>query len=322
MRAYKSFLAPLMKQYQEWRKALGTWSDSLFISLLAFDNHCLNMDDGKSILTQDMVNKWFHKRESETNNSCRARVNPSKGFLVYLISRNLTEIVLPDIPKWEKSTYVPTILSENDLTSFFYECDHIPARKSSRIERHRKMTIPVIFRLLYSSGMRPYEARWLKKEDVELDTGIVNINKTKRGIQHRIVLHDSMLLIMKEYNRHIQVLYPNRSYFFPGFNGECLTARWLRETFKMILMKSGCPTNAVPYSFRHSYATENLNSWDGTDPDFFRKFVMLSKSMGHTGLKSTQYYYQEVPKYYELIEEKTKDGMDFIIPDLEVDDEI
>ena len=44
--------------------------------------------------------------------------------------------------------------------------------------------------------------------------------------------------------------------------------------------------------------------------------------MGHTGLKSTQYYYQEVPKYYELIEEKTKDGMDFIIPNLEVDDEI
>ena len=322
MRAYKSFLTPLLQKYQDWRKELGTWSDSINTLLLSFDSHCLSMDDGTGYLTQDMVDQWFRKRDSETSNACRARVNPSKDFLIYLISRNLTDIILPDIPKWEKSTYIPAILSEENLASFFYECDHISARKSSKTEKHRKMTIPVIFRLLYSSGMRPYEARWLKKEDVELNTGIVSINKTKRGIQHRIVLHDSMLSIMKEYDRNIQILYPNRSYFFPGFNGEYLSARWLLDTFKAILVKSGGPVNAVPYSFRHGYATENLNSWDGTDPDFFRKFVMLSKSMGHTGLKSTQYYYQEVPKYYELIEEKTKDGMDFIIPDLEVDDEI
>ena len=291
MSEYKSFLSPLLEQYQEWRQELGTWSDSINPLLLRFDRHCLLTDEGKGILTQDMVNQWFNKKDTETNNGCRARVNPSKDFLIYLISRNMTEIRLPDLPKWEKCTYVPVILSEDDLKSFFYECDHAAARSSSTIEKHRKMTIPVIFRFLYSTGVRPYEARYLEKTDVDLKTGIVTINRTKRGVQHRIVIHDSILLIMREYDKHIQLLYTDRTYFFPGFKGGCLSARWLRNTFKTILQKSGGPVGAVPYSFRHGFATENLNAWDGADPDFFRKFVMLSKSMGHTSLKSTRYYY-------------------------------
>lgn len=47
---------------------------------------------------------------------------------------------------------------------------------------------------------------------------------------------------------------------------------------------------------------------------------MLSKSMGHTCLKSTQYYYQKTDVFYELIEEKTAEGLDLILPDPEADD--
>lgn len=322
MRNYKSFLSPLFIEYKKWRMDLGTWSDTIEPLLHAFDTHCDRLDDGNGILTQEMVNSWCAKKDTETNNSCRARVNPAMGFLGYLINRGKADISIPALPKWEKCTYIPTVLTHTELERFFYECDHISSMRNHSISgRNRKMVIPVIFRFLFSTGMRPFEVRWLRVKDVDLSTGIVSIERTKRGIQHRIVLHDSMLELAKEFDSHIRSIYPDREYFFPGFSGGCHTAQWLRETFRTLVLKSGGPKRAVPYSFRHNYATENLNRWDGTDSDFFYRFVMLSKSMGHTGLKSTQYYYRKVPKFYELIEEKTGGGMECIIPDLEVDDE-
>lgn len=319
---YRTLFSSLFEEYKKWRMDLGTWSDTIEPLLLAFDAHCYRADDGNGILTQEMVNSWFAKRDTETNNSCRARVNPAMGFLNYLINRGKTNVFLPSLPKWERCTYIPTLLTHTELERFFYECDHIySTRNLSIFERNRKMTIPVIFRFLYSTGMRPYEVRRLQMKDIDLDTGIVSIEKTKKGIQHRIVLHDSMLKLAKEFDNHIRDIYPDREYFFPGFSGGCHTAKWLRRTFKMLVLKSGGPKEAVPYSFRHNYATENLNRCDGTEHNFFHKFVLLSKSMGHTGLKSTQYYYQKVPKFYELIEEKTGKSMEYIIPDLEVDNE-
>ena len=56
----------------------------------------------------------------------------------------------------------------------------------------KTMTYPVYFRLLYSSGLRTCEARWLKVKDVDLENDIVNIRKTKCNIEHYVVLHESM----------------------------------------------------------------------------------------------------------------------------------
>ena len=43
----------------------------------------------------------------------------------------------------------------------------------------KKITCPVFFRLLYSSGIRTTEARYLKREDVDLEHGVLNIRKSK-----------------------------------------------------------------------------------------------------------------------------------------------
>ena len=45
-----------------------------------------------------------------------------------------------------------------------------------------KVEVPVFFRLLYSTGMRTTEARLLRVEDVDLQSGVINIRYTK---EHR-----------------------------------------------------------------------------------------------------------------------------------------
>ena len=54
------------------------------------------------------------------------------------------------------------------------------------------------------------------REDVDLDSGVVNIRYSKGHAQHYVVLHDSMLLLMRQYDGVIDKMYPERVYFFPA----------------------------------------------------------------------------------------------------------
>lgn len=69
--------------------------------------------------------------------------------------------------------------------------------------------------LLYSSGMRAREARMLLAGDVDLEHGVIGIRFSKGSGQHYVVLHDSMLALMRRYDAAVKTLYPGRKYFSP-----------------------------------------------------------------------------------------------------------
>lgn len=81
--------------------------------------------------------------------------------------------------------------------------------------RIRRMTLSVILRFLYSTGLRTCEARLLTREDVDLQDGVVNISKSKGINQHRIALHPSLWDLLRQYDDAVTRYIPNRKAFFP-----------------------------------------------------------------------------------------------------------
>ncbi len=75
-------------------------------------------------------------------------------------------------------------------------------------------------------------------------------------------------------------------------------------------------TPAVPYDFRHNYATTNINSWIDSGFEFHDKFVYLSKSMGHTSLESTKYYYSLVTTLADILDRKSGAVFDKMVPEV------
>lgn len=61
------------------------------------------------------------------------------------------------------------------------------------------MAIPVILRLLYSTGMRVSEATTLKNEDVFLDRHYIHLRKTKNGHERLVPLGDDMIVELRQY---------------------------------------------------------------------------------------------------------------------------
>ena len=124
-----------------------------------------------------LIERWLELRKNEKANTQRTRVNcvlqmlgfaQKHGYIVHfpVLMRRI------QIPR-----YVPYIFSKEELEHFFYACDHI--RYYSGTSRHH--TVPILFRLIYSCGLRASEAANLKCNHVDLTGGVITIRAGKNG---------------------------------------------------------------------------------------------------------------------------------------------
>lgn len=238
MREFHSFLASEMKSFVSFQIAAGRWNATYESYLFFFDKHCVQMFPEETTLTNEMVDSWCAQRISESSNTCRVRTFPIANFVRYLRARGATDVSLPTIPLKRRSAYIPHAFTDSELEKFFLACNNIPVVKPrSLAARTRRIVVPVFYRLLYSSGIRTYEARMLKVDDVDLAQGVLSIRKTKGGYQHYVALHDTMSKLLRKYDHAIRALYPDRIYFFPSPRGSNLSVKWASQNFSSIWNK-------------------------------------------------------------------------------------
>ena len=306
----------LVRSFADWRYALGYGSDEDLSTLSSFDSYCARERPGSCEITQEMVDEWCAPRPTEKDaNSTRARIYPVVRFVRYLRARGLSDLRDPEIPRAVPSAYVPHAFTDEELSAFFAACDDWPMGMGRPSNRNLKITVPVFFRLLYSSGIRTTEARLLGRGDVDLESGVLDIRRSKGRHQHFVVLHDSMLELMRRYDSAIAGMYPDRAYFFPKNVEEGRTADWVCRVFNEAWARVGAD-RATAYELRHNYAIENINSWVGMGFDFHDKLVYLSKSMGHCDLENTKRYYALAPALSDVLDDRSGRGFDDIVPEV------
>ena len=316
---YTSAAASLFEQFETYMQASDKWNPNASgENLAAFDKYCKNKFPEATTLTQEMIDGWCRKRDTEKNGSCRTRIQVVVSCVKYLNSRRLCLLNPPLLPKEKnKRQYVPHHFTDEELDDLFHRCDSHNARKNLA-SRLKKITLPVFYRLLFSTGMRPTEARLLRTENVDLQHGVIDIKQSKGHNQHFVVLHASMLELMRKYDDRVsrKDMCPNREYFFPAASGGYHSRTWVASNFKD-MWDSSRFGNAVPYDLRHEYATRNLNQWVGLGVEFNARFLSLSRSMGHVNLECTKYYYSLVPCLADVMLNLSQDSFNEIVPDVD-----
>lgn len=92
MSKFTSFLTPLIEAYVSYQKASAHWNEASYEpNILLFDRYCKKHYPETMLLSQEMVDGWCHKRNTETNNSCRSRIYVVSSFIQYLRKRGKTE---------------------------------------------------------------------------------------------------------------------------------------------------------------------------------------------------------------------------------------
>ena len=236
MSDFTSLLSPDFERFVRFRKACSRWNESSYMpNLKAFDKYCYHTYPTERFLTQEMVDDWCTQRNSEKNNSCLSRIYVVVSFVRFMRARDLTDVIDPFIPASEKRVYCPHSFTEEELKRFFKAFDNYkPYHFRTRRSLNNIYTIPVFFRLLYSTGMRTVECRLLRRQDVNLETGVISISKTKGYEPHFVVLHDSMREIMSLFDAKMQELYPERKYFFCNDSGGSKSRDWIMYHFRLL----------------------------------------------------------------------------------------
>lgn len=266
-------------------------------------------------LRQEMVDDWLRQKNTESKNSYHARVSPIISFLKFVKEKKWTDITIPKIPKSPQNNAAPHIFTKDELSRFFKACDEQQVSDNSLPKKLNKLAVPVFFRLLYGTGMRPNECRCLAAEGVDLRNGIITIHESKGYRERRIPVHHSLLEILCRYDSAVSMLLPDRRVFFPAFGDKVYSHKWVGDNFHRLWYKYNT-TGAVAYDFRHNFAISNINSWINVESDIHTLMVALSKYMGHRTFASTMYYYSIVPKLADIIENQSEESFNNIIPNL------
>lgn len=310
-----TFIYSWFSDFLNFRRASESWGKTYCCYLKSLNKYCMDNYPDSSNLSQNIIDEWCKQRNTESDYTWKGRLNFVRTLLNYGNSRGHINISLPELPLVDRVHYKPHAFTKEELTNLFYACDNVEIVCNRNDTKMRKIMMPVLFRLLYSTGMRPIEVVNLYRSDFNFETGVVSIRKSKGYNQRFVVLHDSMLELVKQYDIEIAKYYPSRTYFFPKSNNTNFKSIWITDNFKKLWYKYNT-SYARAYDLRHNYAIENIMSWTNVGIEFNSKILALSKSMGHSSVKETMYYFSVVPALYDKLEELTSKSFDELIPEV------
>ena len=255
-----------------------------FIPLDKFFN---SMNLNKKEITQEVYNAWCQKRDNESINNYAYRYFKLKVFVDYLKFNDYPNIYFKELSiklQVEKKAY---IFSLNEFENLLKEFD---SYKYNDIGH--KYSIPVIIRLLYSCGLRISEALNLKYENIDFENGFITILSSKNYVTRKIPISNSMLETLKNYRN--KSIFINNGYLFHSISQKPINYNKIYKIFNEVLEKFNNKynrsINATIHCFRHTFITNSLRKMLENGHDIHSVFLLLSKYVGHKGVKEVEYY--------------------------------
>jgi len=292
---FSSKLGVEMIHFIEFKESLG-YSASSYLKFLRSLDDFLVAHDNPSELYRSIVEKWIQRKSTEHENGQKRRMIAIRVFALFLISRGKNAYVIPSEMIGDFKPYTPFIFSDKQLKQFLIATDSVQKSYHSPLKH---LTIPTYFRLTLSCGLRPDEAKNLKRCNFNLITGQLKIENSKRHKDRIIPVAPDVLDYCIQYDREAERLIPDRFWFFSTQYGNRHGMQWLQISFQNCLLQAGIfcsnPKQRI-YDLRHNYATRKLQQWLDEGKNLNVMLPYLSQYMGHTEFRDTAYYIHLLPE--------------------------
>ncbi len=218
-------------------------------------------------LDVDQIIDFLHdlKIEKERNwRTVKIYVAGIRWYYQHVMGDEGTAMAIP-YPKEEKS--LPQILSREELSDLFNACSN---------QKHR-----VMFRLMYSSGLRRGELIRLTPEDIDTKDGQcrIRILKSKGNKDRYTVLSKKVLEELRAYYATCRP----KTYLFNGrYKSQPMSSEGLRHALAAAVKKAGIRKEVNMHILRHSFATHCI--------EHGMNIKTLQYLMGHSSVLTTMIY--------------------------------
>ena len=272
----------------------------------------------KEILDKEIGEAWIASITNNSPNTSIRKISIIRELGLYSSRIGISSYILPVNVAPKAITYIPHVFTEAELDAFFKATDAIPAGVSP----YRHLIIPIIFRFIYTCGLRPGEATRLQTEHVNLEEGRVFIQKSKGHKDRNVILSDQVIALMKQFDMSMKQKLPSRTYFFAKDKETGYTTTWLNDMFWKCWENAGITVfhgnRPRVMDFRHTFATTRLLLWMEEEVDFDVFMPYLSAYMGHSSIRETAYYFHLIPSFYSKSKAVDKIESKDLIPEVSV----
>lgn len=168
-----------------------------------------------------------------------------------------------------------------------------------------------LFGLLGVTGMRRSEALRLARADVDLDRGILTIQRTKFHKSRLVPIHITTRRALQQYAEFRDRVYPlpGTERFFVSGQGAPLTYAMADQAFirfSRIAGLRGPSVRRAPrlHDLRHRFAVRSVIDWYRSGADVEQRLPTLATYLGHARVSHTYWYLTAVPELLQLAAER------------------
>ena len=245
-----------IQSFLEVKQALGYKYLAEASCLKRFDRFTVDYKSANA-LTREIVMAWCTKKLYEKQGNLCARASVIRQFAIFLDNHGIEAYVIPKNYFKSGEKYVPHIYSDAELQKFFMETDK--CHYCSQCP-YRHLIMPIIFRMIYSCGLRVSEARLLKVQEVDLNSGILTINQSKKDNSRLVPMTDELTKKCQIFSKQVHFYSNEEGYFFPMIDDRPLTLGNIYKNFRKFLWKAGISHGGRGSGPRiHDFSYPNLN---------------------------------------------------------------
>jgi integrase/recombinase XerD len=307
--SYRSVYGMHIHQFIEMKRTLGFKYKTGAVHINQLDVFAFKEEETSPGITKSLADKWCEKRPNESDGYHYTRVCILTEFSAFLSQLGIASF-MPRLPKYPKSTFVPHIYTEKELTSLFEAVDTMIIQK--RAMNNSILSLPALLRLLYSTGLRISEAIALKNQDINLEANYLVVRSSKSGKERMLPISPSLSAVCKQYIEHRDRLplgFKRSEYFFVQLNGHKLGNMSIRTWFKRCLEKAGIPfvghhQGPRVHDLRHTCAVHAMAQMAMAGNDLYVSLPVLSNYLGHASIRATDPYVRLTANMYpELLKD-------------------
>lgn len=296
MMEFSSLFGERISNFLDYRTARGFKRGTYLRQFIKFDCWCIEKHPAQTELSRELVLGWINDTAVYSYNTAQ-RVASMRQFARYLCAVGEEAYILPEKYTPLKSRSAAYLFTDIELTALFSAIDQLPSTKR---EPFLNEIAPILYRLIYTCGLRPNEGRELLTENINLITGEILITHTKRNKERFVVMSDDMLALARRYEQRRRIFCFGNPYFFPSANGGALTTETVYSAFNRAWshadLSGKYPRKVRVYDLRHRFASACLNRWLDNGENLMAMLPFLREYMGHSDLSETAYYIHILPE--------------------------
>ena len=311
-----------LENFIAFKRSLGYDYGKTMIYLLAKMNKFLLMQGIAEIkIPESVYMHWICLKESESTSTQEKRYNAIHGFARFLISKGYPDVYDTENHVIPRKEFTPYIFTSDEITRIFKCADSYRPENNPTVFFNNNM-VPVLLRLLYSTGLRISEALSIRFRDLDLENGVIAITDGKNHVGRNIVVSPSMKRVLGDYISTMTSC-DTDGFLFCGCDGRAYTANMARKAFHRILDDAAInkrPSGNYPrlHDFRHLFSIRALEQMVDKGYDLYTSLPILCKYLGHKSIIETEYYIRLTKNRFSQITQTSSSYAPSLFPVMEV----